>query len=812
MDYQSLRVVEFPFIVKCLVALCRSEPGRRRSAELRPGDNRLEIEKLLAQVSELKEYLQVGNDLPLFGIEPVGDILEQVEGSGQSLQPESLLKIASTLEATQRLHSLARQCAERYHRLLELLEQLEPLAELLKTINKTVDHRGWIRDDASPELARLRGEIITVREQLHKELSELLDRLSSQKILQDKLITVRNDRLVIPLRSEARGAIEGIVHDTSHKGATSFVEPLSAVPLNNKLCRARALEKEEEARILRQLTEKVLGKASILRLNEYWLGHIDSVHAKVLLSRLLGGREPELNNGQRIRLKEAAHPILILQEKAQEPGGLPAVLRDCLPHPQGEKRDDSRMIVVANDFELSREKSMLIISGANTGGKTVSLKTLGLLGAMIQAGLHVPVAEGSEWPVFSNIFAEIGDEQDLQAHLSTFSARIKRIVEVLQHADADTLVLFDEIGTGTDPAEGAALALAVMDELLERRVFAVVTTHYHLIKAYGAGRANVENVAVEFDGETGRPTYRLLYGTIGSSNALKVAADLSLPSRVLQRTERYLEPNSRWTVELIEGLAKARRRAESQLVELEKERQQLQRLRSALAREQEQLQSQREAILEETRVQASLLLSEADKEIRAMISDFQRSGAPGAQKTHERLKQVKESVSAVLKQPKPEKSAVLPPFAAGRRVRLSSTAATGTILRLKEGGRRAEVQIGQKRVEVAATDLEVLATDEDKHSPSSSGIKLMLQPRDGYNRHLDLVGLRVEEALAKLDKAIDQAILEDCSSIYVIHGHGTGKLRQAVHGFLMDHALVKGFRHERQSQGGTGVTVVELKE
>jgi len=426
MDSQSLRVLEFQHIQSFLQSLALTGPGRQAVAQVGPITDKAQIQVLLDQVTELKEYLQIGNPLPLGGIHELVGIIEQVSGSGQSLQPAELLDVAETLRATGTLQQLVSRVEPQYGRLADLLGNLEPIPELERKISRAIDYRGQIKDGASPELARIRKEIGDVRKRLHEELEEILEKQASQKTLQEKLISVRNDRLVIPLRSGAKGALEGIVHATSHSGATCFVEPLSAVPLNNRLSQARSREREEEARILRELTDAVLAVAEVIRHNERWLGFIDCVHAKVRLSTLLIARAPQIDDGGRIRLLQASHPILALQEGAQKTSSLPSVLSEIVLGAEvGEGSKFEQTEVVPIDLYLDENQKTLIISGANTGGKTVSLKTLGLLGAMVQAGLHIPVAEGSQWPVLTGIFAEIGDEQDVRAHLSTFSARIQ---------------------------------------------------------------------------------------------------------------------------------------------------------------------------------------------------------------------------------------------------------------------------------------------------------------------------------------------------------------------------------------------------
>jgi DNA mismatch repair protein MutS2 len=815
MDSQSLRVLEFHHIQSFLQSLALTGPGRQAVAQVRPITDEEQIQLSLDQVTELKEYLQIGNALPLGGIHELVSMIEHVRDSGRALHPAEFLEVAETLKATSTLKQLVGRCDPQYGKVADMLGNLEPLPELEKKISRAIDHRGQIKDGASPELGRIRKEMGAVRKRLHKELEEVLKKQASQKTLQERLISVRNDRLVIPLRSDAKGALEGIVHATSQSGATSFVEPLSAVPLNNRLSQARSREREEEARILRELTDAVLAAAEVIRHNESWLGFIDCVHAKVRLSILLVARAPQLDDGGRIWLIQASHPILSLQERAQKTSTLPAALTEIVLGSEVSERGKSEHPeVVPIDLYLNADQKTLIISGANTGGKTVSLKTLGLLGAMVQAGLHIPVAEGSEWPVLTGIFAEIGDEQDVRAHLSTFSARIQRLVTMLEKVDHRSLVLLDEIGTGTDPAEGSALALALLDQFRKLGPFVVVTTHYHLIKAYGILQEEVENVSVAFDEQSGRPTYKLVYGHPGTSNALKIAADLGMSLEVLDTARGYLDKDESRAIDLIGELTDALRRTKTEEEQLRSQRQQLEFIQDELVEQQRQLVQSRERILSELREQGGELIKEAEQELKSAIAHLQKAGMREAMGVRKRVREIKTDLGSALEsQAQPEDRGVKP-SEEGQLVRLRGLGSSGTLVRIKEQGRRAEVQMGPKRVEVDMQALELLTTEggEDTRATKTNGIRIFRQASETCEQKLHLVGLRVEEALPLLDKAIDRAIMDGCSQIHVVHGHGTGRLRKAVQDFLSDHAVVKGFRAENLNAGGTGVTVVELKD
>ncbi|UCG11293.1 MAG: endonuclease MutS2 [Deltaproteobacteria bacterium] len=815
MDRQSLRVLDFPQVQKSLELLAVTEPGRQAARKVYASTDRERIEVWLGQVTELKEYLQIGRSLPFGGIEPLGGMIMQLGQTGQLLMPDDLLLVAGTLRATANLHGLVGECKPRYHRLAELLGNLQPLPELEGKIGRAIDPRGTIRDRASPLLFQIRKEIAELRKRIHEELTETLEREASQRTLREKIINVRNDRLVIPVRSDARGAVEGIIHDTSHSGATCFVEPLSVVPLNNRLSQARSREREEETRILRELSDSVLATGDILRRNEKWLGAIDCVNAKARLSSLLSAREPQLNDGKTIRLLQATHPILVLQELAQTTGNLPASLVEMAIGADLSERVEAKNVqAVPIDLRLGGERNTLVISGANTGGKTVSLKTLGLLGTMVQAGMHIPVAEGSEWPVLNGVFAEIGDDQDVRTHLSTFSARVQRLIKVLRQVDRKSLVLLDEIGTGTDPAEGAALALAVLDELRRRGPFIAVTTHYHLIKAYGMIHDGVENVSVAFDQESGRPTYQLLYGHPGTSNALQIAADLGMPPEIIRAAKGNLDRDQGHTIDLLQQLEKASNEVKAEVDELRRQRQRLDRDQADLVREHEILVQSRDTVLNEARQKSETLLAEAENELRSVIARLQRGGMREAMTAREEVQKMRDHLGVALESRSSAGAEVKTLPAEGQQVRLRGVGSSGTLVKLKDRGRRAEVQMGQKRVEVDTEALEPAPNLQSEVDSGlfSGGIRVFREESTSCEQRLHLVGLRVEEALPLLDKAIDRAILEGRTELQIVHGYGTGRLRQAVRDFLTEHGVVKSFRSEGQGRGGGGVTLVELKD
>ncbi|HSR10413.1 MAG TPA: Smr/MutS family protein, partial [Thermodesulfobacteriota bacterium] len=650
-------------------------------------------------------------------------------------------------EAAERVNAFFRNGDFEAPNLRNRAEPLPRFREVFEHLRQTFGPRGEILDSASPELRRIRREISGVRSRIRRSLESLWERDDLGKIFQEQIITIRSERYVVAVKAEFKNALPGIIHDQSHSRATFFVEPLSTLEENNELNMLLQDEKEEERRILLDCTAEARQRAGDLNVAVEILGHLDLVSAKARWAQEFRAVKPSFSSDGSWRLRNARHPLI-------QPDAVPI------------------------DLRLDPGQSTLIISGANAGGKTAALKTLGLLTLIAQSGVPIPADGGSEVGVFGKIFADIGDEQSLEENLSTFSAWIQSVARILREADASSLVLMDEVGGGTDPVEGAALTMAIIDALRARGAKIVVTTHLHLLKAYGAVNPDVINVSVEFDPETLRPTFRLLYGRPGESHALLMGEKWGLPREIIRKAYEYMGEGERKVSQLVQEMEKTQHELEQRLKETE-----------TMKREAEDFRRRAEASLAESRKEETRMLTRAREEtqsavrearenLRELIRDFKARGRTD-------LHRLNEEISAEEKKIAEKTGPTGPPN--GSRGSVSSQ---DPIRRLKEaisgkaaGGRRGAPVRMRGHVEYEI--------------PSA-------------RREINIIGLRVEEALPVVDKALDEAFLGNLKELDVIHGAGTGRLRQAVRDHLRDHPLVKSYVPGGPGRGGDGATVVEV--
>ncbi|WP_025324241.1 endonuclease MutS2 [Deferrisoma camini] len=778
-DARTLQVLDFFRILEALAEEGRSPQGKALCAALRPLPDAEAARRALAEVEEL------GRREPDLGLPPVGGLreisahLKEARRPGVTLAVEALLEIRDTVETCARVLEYLEDAAAEGSPLGEYAARMRPLDLLVDRFARTFGPRGEILDGASPQLAAIRAELRRLRQRIRSRLEALLRERDLAPAVQDDFVTVRDGRYVVPLRTDFRGYLDGIVHDRSRTGNTFFVEPLEVVELNNRLGSLREEEEAEIRRILADLTAQVGREAGAVAANVAVAAHLDLVSAKWGLARRLGAVRPEIVDRPELRLDEARHPLLVL-------------------HP------DHRVVPV--DLRVGGEGEegprLLLITGANAGGKTVALKTAGLLTLMARSGLFVPAAEGSRVGWFDPVFADIGDEQDLDRHLSTFTGHVARLREALEGAAPGTLVLLDELGAGTDPREGAALALAVLVALMEAGATVIGTTHLEGLKGFAYARAEAENAAVAFDRETGRPLYRLIYGRTGRSNALDVAERLGFPPEVLARARAYAaggeEPGAgflrdleRARDEALEALARARaaeEEARGRLAEVER------RLREA--------EEARRRAREEAWAEARAEIARARRALARVIRRFARREIPQKEAEAE-VARVAQTLERALVRPAPEPSRGAEPLREGLWVRVRSLGREGRIVELKDG--QAVVDVGGLRVTVAPAQLEVRG--EAPRAPEARGGGVRVEAEARAPTDLVLVGCRVDEALRRLDRALDGAVLAGAGALRVVHGRGTGALRRAVRERLSSDPRVGGW----QAQEGDAVTVVELR-
>jgi len=758
--------------------------GLQKIDALIPSSDLKEVSAWLEETDEAAAVLRLAGYAPLDGVVDVRPHVKRA-AIGGTLSPLELLEVAAVLAASRQMKRLITDLQEEHGGLARLASYADGLAEapeLEHDIRRSIDDHGEVLDAASDRLRSLRGQIRAAEARIREKLESIIRSPSAQKRLSDAIITIRNDRYVIPVKQEYRGAYGGIVHDQSASGATLFIEPQAVVELNNALREARAQEKQEIERILRELSAKVAEQAEPLARAVESLAALDFAFAKAKYARRIQATKPTVNARGYLRFLQASHPLLD-QEKA-----------------------------VPNDIELGGGYTTIVITGPNTGGKTVTLKTVGLLTLMAQAGLFIPAADGSEAAVFRSVFADIGDEQSIEQSLSTFSSHMVNIVDILRHVDGQSLVLFDELGAGTDPQEGAALAIAILDEVHGRGARTVATTHYPELKAYGYNRPGVVNASVEFDTETLRPTYKLLIGIPGRSNALDISRRLGLDERIIERAKAQVSAESHNIENMIASLERSKKQTEENEARTRAAREEAERLRAEWEQKLEVLEEEKEERLAEAAKQAADIIRAAEREAERIIQELRRlqKEKQAEVKEHE-LIATKQRLAAAMpkveKRKKAKKAAARHVFQPGDEVKVASLNQKGYLIE-KVSDDEWQVQLGILKMKIHERDLEYIGSASAKEVAPIATVK----GKDAHvSLELDLRGERYEDALLRLEKYLDDAVLAGYARVSIIHGKGTGALRQGVQQFLKQHRAVKSFRFGAANEGGTGVTVVELK-
>lgn len=782
MDDHSLKVLDYFHLLNILKELSVSSLGRNRCETLRPLSDLLAIQQKLSEVLEFKKILEALGEPPFYGIKYIRGILTRLEVEGASLTVKELIDILEHIELCRRLKRFFRKAETlQIPHLQEKVSKLSSLKILEKEILQSIDKRGDILDRASPVLLEIRDRLRGLREKAKKMLEHLLHREDLQPIFQEPLITLRNGRYVLPIKADAEHRLEGIIHDHSQSRMTYFLEPFPLIGLNNEINILVAEEKEEEYRILADLSERVREERSSLRMDVELLGELDLLLAMARLSILIKGVRPFLNEVGKVDMKEARNPILVLQD--QKP-------------------------VVPIHLRMGDGKKVLILSGANAGGKTVALKTLGLLTLMAQSGLPIPVAEGSQVSIFKDVFAVIGDEQNMRENLSTFSSHLLHVDQILKKSNSCSLVLLDELGVGTHASEGCALAMGFLDQFRQKGASVVVTTHFDPLKAYGYLHPDVENVAVEFDEVTLEPKYTLSYGTSGWSNAFLIAEKLGISERVIQTARRHQDGGDQEMKRALENLERLR-------FELDKERQQFSKMKEEATLERKRLKEvlegikrRREEIYSRAEARVNQVIQGIEQELKEWLQRIKEEKSPSRfQSYRKEIQKIKERFSP-LPQSK-ERPAEPIGLKVGEHVKIKSLRCDGIISKIDEALKQVEVLTEKAKVRASFSDLIQLPQREQGEARGKGG------PEDLTNREVSsvikVIGLRVEEALPKVDQFIDQALLHGLEKVHIIHGVGSGRLRNAISQFLQNHHGVKNFSPGDGMRGGQGITVVELR-
>ncbi len=807
MNGKHLQTVEFPQIRSRLAKHTTFSAGRGLALALAPSPIFVEVEQRLKETREARHLLDTQGGVSLGGVHDVRPLAENAR-RGAILQPADLLDIHSTLRAGRR----AQRTLERLHGQVPLLAdiaaRIEPSEELATEIERCISGQGEVVDHASPKLAKIRREQRTAHERLLEKLNRLIANPQNVTYLQEALITQRGGRYVVPIKAEFKGRIPGLVHDTSASGATVFIEPLSAVELGNRWRELQLEEAKEVERILAALSALVAEQADEVAWTVQALAELDLILAKARYAHALDATEPELVPWRAKAMPAGGEPAA--GRRQQIPGRHPGSTLD-LRQARHPLLDPARVVPI--DVYLEEGIYALVITGPNTGGKTVSLKTVGLMVAMAQSGLHLPVAEGSALSVFEGLYADIGDEQSIEQSLSTFSSHLTNIVGILRSADERSLVLLDELGAGTDPVEGSALARAILSHLLARRITTLVATHYSELKLFAHTTPGVENASVEFDIETLSPTYRMQIGLPGRSNAFAIAERLGLPHDIVQAGRTLVAPEDLEAESLLADIQLAQREAaaarDEALLAQQRVREQEHRLTARLSA----IEAERDAVLGEARAEARRLLDEIREEIEALRTEISSRPSPaalGEEWLAEARARLAEQERALAAQPPsllPEETSLPGEVQVGDTVFIRGLSTTGEVTAMD--GEMAEVQVGNFGVRVQREDLERRSKRKAAETrPHIMRTETLASP----SVELDVRGQRVEEALSRLEKYLDDAFLAAMPFVRIIHGKGTGALREAVRQQLRTHPLVRSYRVGADGEGGSGVTIVYLAE
>lgn len=788
MTPKHLQTLEFDKVVARLEALCTFAPARELARRLRPADDYQEVLRRQRETSEAHRLLSLRPGLSLASARDVRELARQA-AKGHVLQPSELLEVADTLQLVRQVRGLLGGLRQQLPVLGALAERIADFAPLLQEIGRCLDRSGQVTDEASPVLGELRREVRRAHDRLVSHLERIVASQTGRQALQEPLVTVREGRYVLPVRAEMRHLLPGIVHDVSASGATVFVEPLEVVEEANRWRELQLEEQREVERVLRRLSALVGERAAAVRRAVEALARLDLALAKARLGDELrcplpveGPEQPWLlPEPTRLRLLEARHPLL-------------------------------RGNVVPISLWLGREEgfTVLLITGPNTGGKTVALKTVGLLCLMAQAGLPLPAAEGSALPVFDGIYADIGDEQSIEQSLSTFSSHMGNIVEILRRATPRSLVLLDELGAGTDPTEGSALARALLLHLLERGCLVVATTHHGELKALAHATPGMMNASVEFDPETLAPTYHLRIGVPGQSNALHIAQRLGLPEPVLEEARRALGPGHLEVERLLHDLQRERQRAAAERRALEEERRQAEALRqewearaAALERERRQALERARRTLEEELARARLRLRQAEREVERAERSARRRPLQRARRLLEQVTAQEEALAEETRPPALPVGQVRP----GDRVWLRGVSEPGEALSAPDEAGELEVRLGALRARVPLA--EVVRAERPAPAPAPAAAP----PPPAHARdEIEVRGMTLDEALPLVEEHLDAAFRAGLRHLRIVHGKGSGTLRRAVRELLSSHPLVKSYRPAEPREGGEGVTVVEVAQ
>ena len=786
---KTLRTLEYHKVIERLSECAGSACGKERCRETLPLTDPVEIERLQEETQDALSRIYAHGSLSFSGIHDIRASVKRLDMEA-GLSAGELLHVGSLLVAVKRIRDWGAS-DEREDSLSERFRMLEPLVTAANEIERCIISEDEIADDASAGLKNIRRKIRLTNDRIREQLSSIVSSSDNKTYLQDNIITMRDGRYCIPVRTEYKNRFPGMIHDQSAKGSTTFIEPLAVVTLNNELRELAVNEQEEIVKILKALSSMLVPHIPALEYDMETVTAFDVIFARAMLAKNMKATRPVFNTEGITDIRKGRHPLI----------------------------DPAKVVPI--DIRLGGDFTLLVITGPNTGGKTVSLKTVGLFTLMGQSGLHIPAFDGSRLSVFDNVFADIGDEQSIEQSLSTFSSHMTNTVAILKEADEGSLVLFDELGAGTDPTEGAALARAILSDLHERGVHVIATTHYAELKAYALTTPGVCNACCEFDVATLSPTYRLLIGVPGRSNAFAISGKLGLPEYLIDKARGYMTQKEKSLDDVIEGLSASRLEYEQKNEKASEALGEAQRLKERLEQKNEKLDATRERMIENAREEAEKILREAKEYADATIRRINKlagSGAPMRELEEERSALRDKLSGAGRKKAETGKKPGTPitdpaSLKIGDSVHIISMGADGKIASLPDRKGDVSVSMGAMRTTVNIKDLEIAAAAPEPEKREKTGVgAIKIQKAANVGMSVNVIGMRVDEALPVVEKYLDDAYLAGLQNVSVIHGRGTGALKDAVHGLLKRLRYVSSYRFGTFHEGDRGVTIVEFKQ
>ncbi|MCP4396875.1 MAG: endonuclease MutS2 [bacterium] len=794
MEFLTEQALEFDKVKAYLAQFALSIIGKEQVEALTPVADREQIETWLSEVSELKEIRALHGHLPLEGLGDIRGALTRSRVDGAILDPLKLRQVYEVLRSGRTVKKFILELEEAdYPRLLKKVAPIGFIDPLERAISRSVDEEGEILDGASQKLKHIRKELRMVKEKIQGWLQKFLQRQEYQSVIQDQVITLRHNRYVIPVKAASKGKVKGIVHDQSSSGVTVFIEPLETVELNNRIASLDAEEKEEIRRVLLELSAQVGEHRFEIEETTIVLGELDFINAKSRLSERWDCRQPALNDRKRLMLRQTRHPLLLMQN------------------------ENDLSAVIPLDLPLGEEYSTLLITGPNTGGKTVSLKTVGLLALMTQSGLHIPAAKDSELCVFDKIFADIGDRQSIEQSLSTFSSHVKHIVRILGQVTERSLVLLDELGAGTDPAEGASLGISILEYLDAKDAKCLATTHHDALKSYAYTQPRTLNACVEFDVNSLSPTYHLLVGVPGKSNAFIIAERLGVPAHIIQRAQSLMGEDLLQVDHLIRKLTQDSEELERTKSEADAKYRGVLRLEKETDTLMDGAERERQEILEKALEEAKTIVDDAIRQSQEVLRSLP---VTSRERGRENVKTLQRKATGIRKKLKNTRAAVSPEPAPshmqkitiGAKVRVTGFEQIGSVLQLSKDGKQAEIQVGMMRFELPVRQLSLVQNAKAAARPNVSVADLSGSQADTQSVPLELViiGKRVDEALDEVNSYLDQAFLSGLPSVAIVHGIGTGKLKKAVAAALRSHPHVLNYAVDTRNYGMTNVELVRI--